>query len=156
MTHVCDFPTDVRLLEVGTLSVLLDLHDPDNGFDITDEIVQPDPNQRQARLKSARAHGSYGVGARLDDDGLLVIRVGVFGSTWGQCTTRVLAMLEGLRAADRFYVETALSGVTTRYFCDAPVDVNPEPIEIVDRAANMQRYELRFTVQPRPTVTIGA
>lgn len=155
MSHTCDFPTDVRLLEVGTLDVLVDLHDPDNGFDITDEIVLPNPNQRQGRLKSARAHGSYGVGARLDDDGLLVIRVGVFGSSWGQCTTRVLAMVAGLRSADRFYVETELDGVTTRWFCDAPVDVNPEPIEIVDRAANMQRYELRFLVQPNPTVVIA-
>lgn len=156
MTHVCEFPTDVRLRELGTLVEVFDLHDPDNGYDILDEIVLPAPNQRQSRLTSARAHGSYGTGARLNDDGLLVISVGVFGSSWGQCTTRVLAMIDALRSLDRFYVETELSGVITRWYSDAPVDVNPEPVDIFARANNMQRYELRFLVQPNPTVTIGA
>ena len=155
MTHVCQFPTDVRIREVGSLDEVFDLHDPDNGYDILDEIAMPAPNMRQARLKSARANGSYGVGARLADDGSLIIQVGIFGSSWGQCTTRAIALIDALRSVDTYYVETELSGVITRWFSDAPADVNPEPITITDRAANMQRYELRFLVQPNPTVTIG-
>ena len=65
-------------------------------------------------------------------------------------------MYAAIDSADEFYVETVLSGVTTRWFCDAPVDVIPEPIDAAARMQSSLEYELRFLVQPNPTVTIGA
>jgi hypothetical protein len=156
MTHGHEFPTSVRLLEVGTLDVVVEFHDPDNGVLIGDEIVLPAPNRRQARLKSARAHGSFGVGARLFDDGILVVPITIQGATWAQVQTRYVALYEALISADEFFVEVTLSGATTRWYCDAPVDVFPAPINAAARVINGLDYELRFTVQPRPTVTIGA
>jgi hypothetical protein len=152
MTHVHDLPTEVRLLEVGTLAVIVDFHDPENGVDVGGKLRKPVLNQRQARIKSARAHGSYGIGARLDDDGEFVIPVLVFGSSWGQTEQRFLDLIDAVRSADRFYIETVLSGVTTRWYCDAPVDFEEV---VTDRKNNRQRYDLVFLVQPNPSVSIA-
>ena len=153
MTHTHDLPTAVRLRAVGTLAEIVSFHDPDNGVDIGGKLLPPmSRNQRQARLKSARAHGSYATGARLFDDAEFVVPLLVFGSSWGQCTQRFLDVVTAVQSAERFYVETVMSGVTTRWYCDAPVDFD----EVAsDRKNNRQRYDLTFTVQPRPTVTIA-
>lgn len=152
MSHECMFPTDVRLLEVDSLDVLVDFHDPDNGVDVAGKLLPPVTNQRQARLKSARVHGSYPVGPRLNDDAEFVVPVLVMGDSWGECSQRFLDLITAIRAADEFVLETALSGVTTRWFCDAPVEFE----EVVhDRGNNRQRYDLVFTVQPSPTVVIA-
>lgn len=152
--HTHTFPTSVRLLEVGTLAVIVELHDPANGLLIADEVVTPQPNKRQARVKSARAHGSYGIGVRLREDGTLVVPITIEGATWGQQQARQKALYDELDALDVFYVETTLSGVTTRWYSDAPVDILPEPIDATARMHNELAYELRFLVQPNPTVTI--
>lgn len=152
MTHVCDFPTEVRLLEVGTLAVIVDFHDPDNGVDVGGKLGKPVLGQRQARLKSARASGSYPVGARLDDDGQFVIPVLVFGDSWAQSEARFVALHDAVRSHSRFYIETVLSGVTTRWYCDAPVDFDEV---VADRKNHRQRYDLVFLVQPNPTVSIA-
>ena len=152
MTHVHDLPTEVRLRAVGTLASIVEFHNPDNGVDIGGKLLPPTGrNQRQSRLKSARAHGSYKTGARLFDDAEFVLPLLVFGSSWAQCTTRFLALIDAVQSVDAFYLETVLSGVTTRWYCDAPVDFD----EVVsDRKNNRQRYDLTFLVQPNPTVTI--
>lgn len=151
MSHVCEYPTAVRLLEVGTLTQIVDFHDPDNGVDVAGKIGRPLPNQRQGRLKSARVHGSFPVGARLDDDGVLSLPVLVFGSSWPETEQRFVDLLDSIHAHDEFYIETELSGVTTRWLCDAPVDFD----DIVhDRKNNRQTYRLTFLVQPNPTVVI--
>jgi hypothetical protein len=155
MTHSHDFPTALRVLEYGTLDVLVELHDPDNGVLIGESVTHPRPNQRQARVKGARAHGSYGVGARLDDDGTLIVPITIEGATWAQQQTRQGVVYEALRSADRFYVEEVLSGVTTRWYCDAPVDIFPEPVRADSRIRNELGYELHFLVQPNPAVTIA-
>lgn len=151
MSHVHDLPTEVRLRAVGTLASIVEFHDPDNGVDVAGKLRKPVGNQRQARIKSARAHGSYGIGARLDDDLTFTIPVLVFGSSWGQTEQRFLDLIDAVRSADKFYVETVLSGVTTRYYCDAPVDF--AEVE-TDRKNNRQRYDLTFLVQPSPYVSI--
>jgi hypothetical protein len=155
MIHSHDFPTSISLLEFGTLAVLVELHDPTNGVLIGTAVTRPRPNQRQARIKSARAHGSYGVGVRLDDDGTLIVPITIAGDTWAQQQTRQGAVYEALRSADRFYVEEVLSGVTTRWYCDAPVDIFPDPIDAPARINNELGYELHFLVQPNPSVTIA-
>ena len=153
MSHVHDLPTEVRLRAIGTLASIVEFHDPDNGVDVGGKLRKPVGNQRQARLKSARAHGSYGVGARLNDDLTLTVPVLIFGSSWAVTEQRFLDLIDAVRSADRFYVETVLSGVTTRWYCDAPVDF--DEVE-TDRKNRRQRYDLTFLVQPNPTVTIGA
>lgn len=153
MSHVHDLPTSVRLLQVGSLTEIVDFHDPDNGVDVGGKLRKPVGNQRQARLKSARAHGSYGVGARLNDDLSFTVPVLIFGASWGETEQRFLDLIDAVRSFDRFYIETVLSGVTTRWFCDAPVDFEEV---VTDRKNNRQRYDLTFLVQPNPTVTIGA
>jgi len=153
MSHTHDLPTAVRLRAVGTLAEIVSFHDPDNGVDIGGKLLPPVGNQRQGRLKSARVHGSFAVGARLGDDAEFTVPLLVFGASWGQCSQRFLDVLDAIRSVDEFYLETVLSGVTTRWFCDAPVDFD----EVVsDRKNNRQRYDLTFLVQPNPTVTIGA
>lgn len=154
MTHVHDLPTSVRLLAVGTLAEIVDFHDPDNGIDIGGKLLPPvGRNQRQSRLKSARAHGSFSTGARLFDDAEFVLPLLVFGSTWGQCSQRFLDLIDAVQSVEAFYLETVLSGVTTRWYCDAPVSFD----EVTSyRKNNRQRYDLTFLVQPNPTVTIGA
>ena len=154
--HVCDFPTQIRLAQVGSLTTILDLHDPESGLDIAAEVVEPNPTVRQGRLKVARAIGSFPVGARLPDDGTLIVLVNVFGATYAAQATNYQAMFAALTANDEFIVETVLSGVTTRWFCDAPVDILGQPITSETRVLNSREYELRFLVQPNPTVTIGA
>lgn len=155
MTHSHDFPTSLRLLAVGTLAVILELHDPTNGVLIGDEVTRPQPNQRQARIRSARAHGSYPIGARLDEDGTYVAPITISGSTWAQQQARQKSVYEALRSADVFYLEEVLSGVTTRWYCDAPVDIFADPITGAARVANQLDYELHFLVQPNPTVTFA-
>lgn len=155
MTHTHEFATSVRLLAIGTLAEIVELHDPDNGVLIGDEIVPPAPNRRQRRLKWARTHGSFPIGTPLFDDGTLIVPISVQGTTWAQQQTRYAAVYEALTSADEFYVETVLSGVTTRYYCDAPVDVFPSPITGPARVLRELDYELRFLVQPRPVVVIA-
>lgn len=152
MSHVHELPTSVRLLEVGTLAEILDFHDPDNGVDVGGKLRKPVGNQRQARLKSARAHGSYPTGVRLFDDLEFVVPVLVFGSSWAVTEQRFLDLIDAVRTHDAFYIETVLSGVTTRWYCDAPVDFDEV---VTDRKNNRQLYELTFLVQPNPTVTIA-
>lgn len=155
MTHSHDFPTSVRLLEAGTLAVLADLHDAAGGILIGAEITRPLPNKLQGRIKGARAGGSYRVGARRSDDGTYVLPITISGSTWAEQQTRERALYEALDALDVFYVEEVLSGVTYRWWSDAPVDVFPDPITAAARINNELDYELRFLVQPNPTVTIA-
>lgn len=152
MSHECEFPTEVRLIEVGSLDPIVDFHDPDNGVDVAGKLLPPVTNQRQGRLKVARVRGSFPVGPRVEDDGSFVIPVLVFGSSWPVTEQRFLDLYDAIRSADEFYIETVLSGVTRRWFCDAPVDI--EPVES-DRGNNRQRYDLVFLVQPNPTVVIA-
>lgn len=155
-SHACDFPTEIRLAQVGSLTTIIDLHDPEAGLDIAAEVVEPLPTVRQGRLKVARARGSFPVGARLPDDGTLVVPVNVFGATYAAQATAYQTMYAALMAHDAFIIETALSGVVTRWFCDAPVDIVSQPITSETRVLNSREYELRFLVQPNPAVTIGA
>ena len=155
MTHTHSFPTSVRLLEYGTLTVVAELHDPVNGVLVGAEIEPPQPNKRQARIKSARSGGSYGVGSRLPDDGTIVVPITIEGASWAEQQSRQKALYDALDGLDRFYVEVVLSGVTTRWFSDAPVDVFPDPIDAAARMNNELGYELRFLVQPNPSVTIA-
>lgn len=156
MTHTHDFPTSVRLLEFGTLAILADLHDPTNGVLIGAAISRPAPNLLQSRIKGARAGGSYRVGAKRPDDGVLIVPITIKGATWPEQQTREVALYTALEALDVFYLEQVLSGVTTRWYSDAPVDVLPDSIDADARRNNELDYELRFLVQPHPTVTIGA
>jgi hypothetical protein len=155
MTHVCEWPTAVRLLNVDTEAELYDFHDPDNGVDVAGEIILPPPNKRQRRRKYARVGGSFGIGARLPDDGTLIVPIVISGATWGQKETRYLAMYAAIDSLDELYVETELSGVKTRWYTDAPVDVLPAPVTPTARARNRLEYELRFLVQPDPDITIA-
>jgi hypothetical protein len=114
-------------------------------------IQAPAPaRKRQNRRKYARVGGSFPSGARLPDDGVLTVPVLILGDSWPQVTTRLLDMLEAIDL-DEFYIETELSGVRTRWYCDAPVEFD----EVTsDRKNNRQTYELRFLVQPNPSVTL--
>ena len=156
MTHAHEFPTSVRLLDIDGTTELIDLHDPDAGYLIGDEIVLPPPNKRRGRIKSARSGGSYRSGARVPDDGTLIVPISVTGATWPAKETHYQALYAVLDALDEFFVEVVLSGVTTRWYSDDAVDVFPSPITGESRVLNSQDYELRFLVQPSPTVTIGA
>lgn len=151
MSHVCDYPTAVKLRQVNTLNLIVDLHDPDNGFDIGGKLQPPVTNQRQGRRKSARVRGSYAVGPRIDDDATYVVPVLLLGDSWPEVEQRFIDLYDALRANDIFYLETELSGVRKRWLSDAPVDIEPVAM---DRKNNRQRYDLVFLVQPNPTVTI--
>lgn len=155
-THTHVFPTSVRLIDIDGTTELIDFHDEAAGLLIGDEIVLPPPNKRRGRLKSARASGSYRVGPRVPDDGVLIVPVSVFGATWAAYETNYEAMFAVLDALDEFYVEVVLSGVTRRWYSDDAVDVYPSPVNGDARILNSLDYELRFLVQPSPAVTIGA
>jgi hypothetical protein len=155
-THSHAFATSVRLLDIDGTTELIDFHDPDAGYLIGDEIVLPAPNKRRGRIKSSRTGGSYRVGPRVPDDGVLIVPISVLGATWPAKETAYQALYDVLDALDEFYVEVILSGVTTRWYSDDAVDVFPEPITGGSRVINSQDYELRFLVQPSPVVTIGA
>jgi hypothetical protein len=156
MTHPHELPTSVRLLDIDGTTELIDFHDEAAGLLIGDEIILPPPNKRRGRIKSARSGGSYRVGARVPDDGVLIVPISVLGDTWPAKETNYQAMYAVLDALDEFYVEVVLSGVETRWYSDDAVDVFPAPVTGETRVLNEQDYELRFTVQPSPVVTIGA
>jgi hypothetical protein len=146
--------TAVRILDIDDPeTVIASLHDPDQGSRVRDEIIVPTRTKRQRRRKYARVGGSFGVGATVPDDGTVIVPMRFFGPEWTDANTAA-AILDDIVDLDEFYLEVELSGVTTRWYCDAPVDILPEPIGKTSRVMRWLDQDLRFLVQPNPTVTI--
>ena len=106
---MADFPTSIRILDVDSLATVFDFHDPDDGYEIGAEVTLPLPNKRQGRLKVARAIGSFPVGARLPDDGTLVVPVVISGRHVGAAADPVRRHVRG--------ASTALTSSTSRRCC---------------------------------------
>ena len=107
---MADFPTSHPhpLAHVDSLATMFDFHDPDVGYEIGAEVIVPQPNKRQGRLKVARAIGSFPVGARLPDDGTLLCPW-YLGATCGAAADPILSPCTR--------PSTALTSSTSRRCC---------------------------------------
>lgn len=144
-------PTAVSLVTLAEATII-DLVKAD-GY-VPEEFLEPVEDVRQDRLKWARSHGGFGVGVKLDDEGIGTLTLRIEGSTWTQITTRWLAVRTALRSEDVFYLDVTVDGVVTRWQAERgsvkPVTtLNGIAIESLHRV-----YEIQFTCQPNPTVTV--
>jgi hypothetical protein len=150
----CDIPTSLSLLAPDTLAAYVELQDDVNGLSLVDALDIPNEEPRQGRRKSSRVRGSYSLGPAIDDDGSYVARLVVEGGSWSECKSRFVSVRTSLRSRSEFYLQEELDGVRTRWYSDAPVSILPAPVTTADRMGFRQEYELRFLVQPNPSVTI--
>lgn len=149
-------PTAVRILDVDSPATLVvALEDPANGLTVLGPMEVPEDGQRQGRRKSSRVRGSYAVGGpAIDDDGELGFTLKVQRETWPLTCQKWIDTRAALRSRSRYLVEVELSGVRTRWLCDAPARFPELPITNSSRVLNRRVFDMRFLVQPNPSVTI--
>lgn len=148
----CDFEVSVRIIAADGTTEVFDFNDRVGGFTV--ETVQiPDEESEKTRVTADLVDGEYTVRER-DAAGDLVLLVRVEGSSWAEVTSRWQAARAAYRAEPRFYLEVEIEGVTTLYRTERPDNVQGGSLESVNLVRRRQTYQLRFRVQPNPTVTI--
>jgi hypothetical protein len=120
---------------------------------VVESIQPPEENMRETVVVQDGVDGSYPT-SEADDAGILVVFCRVQGDSWAQVTTRWQAARTAYRAEREFYVETVVHGVTTRYRARRP-NVTGGPLTGEAIAECVQTYQLRFPVQPNPTISIA-
>lgn len=140
----------VRIVSLDE-SDTFELRNPAGGL-FVESLTLPEEATREVRITAPRVDGSFLI-ATADEDGFVGVGMRVEGSSWAQCTSRWQAVRTAYRADDEFYLETEIEGVTTRYFAERPA-VSPAGLDGSTVATLRQWYQLRFRVQPNPSVTI--
>lgn len=148
----CMFDLAVRVIAADGTTERIDFNDHDAGLAVINH-QEPEENVRDIRASAARVDGSYRV-AEADDDGFLNLFVRVSGSTWGECTARWETARAAYRAESFYFLEIEEEGVTKRWRTERP-DVVPSGIDSMALANKRQTYQLRFRVQPNPTVSVA-
>lgn len=150
----CDFDIALRIVAANGTTVRGDLNDQANGLILLSPVILPQDESRRTRYTSPRAHGDFASGPPLDEPGELVATVDVEGSTWAQVETRWDAVRDYLRLEWDFFVEYEAEGVTRRWRTERPnIDV-PQQTP-ADLQTKRLTYQLRFTCQPSPVVSIA-
>ena len=146
-----DFDVSARILSsAGALR--LDLESPSQGLELV-TVQEPEETYREVEATADRVPGSSLI-ASVEDVGTLVVTVRAFGPTWAACAGNWETARAAYKAEAVFFVETGIEGVTKRWEARRPVVV-PAEIGSGDIAARWQTYQLRFRVQPNPTVSIA-
>ena len=146
-----DFAVAVRVLSSAGAE-RIDFDSDELGLGVV-TVQEPEDNYREVRATADRIPGSSLI-ASVPDDGFLVVMVRVKGATWADCTARWEAARVAYRAEDRFFIETVIEGVTKRWIAERP-SVTPAAIESASLISKRLTYQLRFRVQPNPTVSIA-
>ena len=144
-------PFHLRIVASDGTTVVGDLNDEDLGLSVLFPLSRPDDEAQWERYSSPRAHGDFTSGAPRDAAGDLVASVQVEGSSWEQINTRWATARGWMRAEWFFFLELEEDGVVTRWSCDRP-SVTPG---IHDPAMRVMVHQVRFHVQPNPTITTG-
>lgn len=148
---ICERHVSVRVVSKTDDSVTADLGDHDNGLWITSH-QEPEVTDREDRSTSPRVPGSS-LNSSVEDDGFFLALGFVDGDTWAQCQSRWEALKSGCRAERRFWLELEIEGVTKRWDAERP-EVTPGAVDASAIFNGRQTYQLRFRVQPNPTVSI--
>lgn len=152
MSDECDFDLAVRIIGADGVTILADLNDHDAGLSVMRPFTYPEENLRETRDTAPRVDGSFPQAVAFDDSFLLV-RCRVRGSSWVQVETRWETVRAAYLTDPVFYLETELAGVTRRWRAERP-NVTPEDIDAFALRNLWLTYQLRFRVQPNPTVTV--
>lgn len=157
----CDFDIHARVIPSDGGAPILDLNDQANGYVMLNPIVRPRANPRRARTEWGRAHGDFPHGSPLHSAGVLIVNGRVEGTSWGQVQERWETAFSDEEASPGhvfaewdYFVELVEEGVTRRWRTDWP-SVEPIATESADIGRLWMPYQIRWTVQPRPLVTIG-
>lgn len=153
MTFVCEFVTSLRIVAADGTTVRGDLHDHPNGLHLMAPVVLPQGDIRWVTYTSPRSHGDFTSGPPLDEPGELIATVQVEGDTWAQVETRWEEVRGWVRAEWDFFVEYEVEGVTRRWRARRP-NITVPAESAVDYRNKRLTYQLRFTCQPNPTVTV--
>ena len=145
-----DFDVSVRILSSAGVE-LIDLNDRAIGLKV-ESVQELEESYREVRSTAPRVPGSS-LHASVLDDGYLVVFVHVKGTSWAQCTARWEAVRAAYRAEPQFLLETEVEGVTKRWQAERP-NVADAGIDSSRLVVKSQTYQLRFRVQPDPTVSI--
>jgi hypothetical protein len=143
----------VRLLDLDDDLVVL-LRDVPNGL-VVEAFEDPVEDDRAPRFKRPRSRGGFRQGPPLDDEGEAVVVLRVEGDDWAQVATRWEAVRTAVRAHDDFKLQLEVDDVVTTWFAQRRAIRRLTPVagEYIEAAHRV--YELRFTCQPNPTVTIA-
>lgn len=148
----CDFSVAVRILDLDSEAEVLDFNDEAIGLDV-EQLVEPEESWATRRTNPDNVDGSFAY-TRKASSGTLVLSVHAHGDTWAECQAAWEAARAGYGAADYFYLQTEIEGVSKTWLAERP-DVTPEAITSGALAAKWLTYVLRFPVQPNPTVSIA-
>lgn len=159
MTDTCDITVHLRIVASDGVTVVGDLNDQANGLSLLWPLGRPNHEPEWDRYGSPRAIGDLTNGAPRPTAGDLVAQVLVEGSTWAETNTRWNAVAAPLYSPSpgwlnlewHYFVELEEAGVTTRWRTDVP-SVTPGES---DSIANFMVHEVRFHVQPNPSVDIA-
>lgn len=146
----CQFTVNARLISWDGSTELFAMEDHAAGFELANDIVDPEWDEVQQRVTAVYMNGSAPASVPTIGDGTLPVTVRVRGSSWVEVRQRVAALRAAWRAEDRFYLEVVTEGVTTTYVAER-LAWQPERIQPWMLAAFQQEVTLVFRVQPNPT-----
>lgn len=159
MTVACDFDVHLRIIASDGVTVLGDLNDESVGLSLQRPIGKPEGDVIWDRYTSPRSRGDFTSGAPRPAAGDLVIVAQAKGATWAEVNQRWLTVAAPAEAAtpgwinaeSHYFVELEEDGVVTRWHTDRP----PVTPVTYDRINNRLLHQVRFHVQPNPSVSIA-
>lgn len=147
---VCEFDIGVRIVAADGVTVLFDFNDHTLGMSVVSRQELSD-DVSVTRVEADHVDGDYDVEEH-DAAGDYVALVRVQGDTWPQVTTRWLAARAAYRTTGYYFLEVEVEGVITRFRTRRPDSVQPGEPDLLNRR---QTYQIRWHVQPNPTITIA-
>ena len=144
-----EFDYALRIIAADGVTEVFDFHNHDQGLSVVSR-EEPGDETTKSRVEADHVDGDYDVQER-DAAGDYVVVVRVQGDSWAECNERWQAARTAYRSAARYYLETEIEGVKTRYSTGRPDSVQPGQPDLLNCR---QTYAIRWHVQPNPTITI--
>lgn len=143
----------IRLLDLDDVLVV-NLRDLPGGL-VVEAFEEPLEEDGAPRYTSPRSHGGFRQGPPRDTEGEAVVVLRVNGANWAQVATRWEAVRTAVRLHDDFKLQSEVDGVVTTWHAQRRAIRRLTPVagEFIEAAHRV--FELRFTCQPNPTVTIA-
>lgn len=151
--HVCQFDVAARILDLDTETEVLDFNDHTLNLHVQDWLP-PEETWRKRRTDPDNVDGAFPYTRKLTANALILSVHVHDDTTWDAAEANWEVARAAYGAAEFFWLETQVQGVTRRYLAESP-DVTPEGITAQTIASRWLTYVLRFPVQPNPTVTIA-